>query len=464
MSQNLQGFPRTIRPIASVVSLFLFVLLAFQPSRAQTITDLLDFNGTNGANPFYGTLAQGRDGKLYGTTYYGGANSAGTVYRLNPANNLYSILHSFDGTNGSYPGAGLTLASDGNFYGATLGGGSSQFGVLYQLNPNGTYTVLHNFLGGADGGYPYGPPIEASDGNLYGTTSGDVNGDSTTIYEYTRSGQYNIIYTFDSATTGNIVYGLMQGGDNLLYVTSNRGGLHGCGAISKITLTGIVKATHGFNCRSGGGDPLEPPIQATDGNYYGGTQSGGSFQGVLYRINASNFGENVIYDFPSAAIFEPASGLVQASDGNLYGVTFGGQGGSHLYSWSFTGGFTDLGAFPVTTESTQGLLQNTNGLFYGTSWVYGPDNSGYIYSIDMGLSPFITFVRAQGKVGSTAQILGNGLTGTTSVTFNGVPASFAVVSDTYLTATVPTGATTGPVVVDTSTGALNSNKSFKVTQ
>jgi hypothetical protein len=94
----------------------------------------------------------------------------------------------------------------------------------------------------------------------------------------------------------------------------------------------------------------------------------------------------------------------------------------------------------------------------------GPHDDGYVYSFKMGLGPFITFVRSQGKAGATAQILGQGLTGTTSVTFNGIAASFSVVNDTYMTAVVPAGAATGPVVVTTPSGPLTSNPSFRITE
>jgi uncharacterized repeat protein (TIGR03803 family) len=452
--------------MTTALSAFVFVLFAVHSSRAQVITNIFNFNGTNGANPFYAPLVQGRDGKLYGTTSNGGLNHNGTVFRINPTNNFHSVLQNFNGTDGSLPGAGLTLASDGNFYGATIGGGSGQVGVLYRINASGTFAVIHEFQGGADGSYPYGPPVEASDGNLYGVTSGG-NVDAPALYKYTRAGQYSVVYTFDRATTGWLAYGLLQGSDNLLYVTANVGGPSSCGAISKITLTGIVKATHGFSCKPGGSSPVAPVIQASDGNYYGSTQGGGASNlGVLYRIKASNFGENVLYDFASSsnAAFEPTAGLVQASDGNLYGVTFAGQGGSHLYRWNLTNGYTDLATFAGTADLTAALTQYTNGVFYGPSWIFGSNNDGYIYSLDLGLGPFVTFVRAQGKVGSSAQILGAGLAGTTSVTFNGVPASFTVVSDTYLTATIPAGATSGPVVVNTSAGTLTGNKNFKVTQ
>jgi len=104
-------------------------------------------------------------------------------------------------------------------------------------------------------------------------------------------------------------------------------------------------------------------------------------------------------------------------------------------------------------------------MFYGVVRNGGNGVRGGIFSLDMGLGPFVTFVLPAGKVGKTAQILGQGLTGTSNVTFNGVAATtLSVVSDTYLTAVVPSGATTGPVVVTTPTGTLTSNKNFRISQ
>jgi len=465
--QGQQSFFPSGGVISAVVvgAWVLLITLAANSALAQTVTTVFNFNGANGANPYFGTLIQGRDGKLYGTTYSGGAQGLGTVFRINPATNFETVLHSFEGSDGAFPLAGLTLAGDGNFYGTTFYGGNSGAGVLYRMNSGGTFTVLHEFQRGADGGYPYGPPIEASDGNLYGVTSGD-NTEAPTLYEYTRSGQYSIVYTFDLATTGWDAYGLIQGIDGLLYVTAGAGGIASCGAIAKLTLSGALKATHAFRCGHGGAYPTAPLIQASDGNYYGTTLSGGSRgDGVLFRLNAVN-GENVLYEFGSGSnsAWEPEAGLVQGSDGNLYGVTFAGMGGSHLYRWSFVNGYADLATFTGTGELSAGMTQNTNGVFYGPSWGFGTYNDGYVYAVDMGLAPFITFVRARGKVGSSAQILGNGLLGATSVTFNGVPASFTAVSDTYLTAAVPADATSGPVVVNTSDGTLTSNRSFTVAQ
>lgn len=161
----------------------------------------------------------------------------------------------------------------------------------------------------------------------------------------------------------------------------------------------------------------------------------------------------------------PNPGLAQATDGNLYGTTnLGGSSGyGTLFQISTSGAYKLLYSFNnlIGRYPLAGLMQHTNGKLYGTTSNGG--SRGTVYSLDMGLGPFVTFVRANGKVGQTAQILGQGLTGTTNVTFNGLPAtSFLVGSDTYIRAVIPSGATTGPVVVTTPQGILTSNKNFLV--
>ena len=165
------------------------------------------------------------------------------------------------------------------------------------------------------------------------------------------------------------------------------------------------------------------------------------------------------------------AGLVQATDGYLYGTT--SQGGttsdgtifrirakpsspSFLYNFDIT-----TGRLPEDT-----LLQHTNGILYGDTFEGGDPASGcgVFYGWNAGLKPFVSLVFTSGRVGKTVQILGQGFTGTTGVSFNGVVATtFTVVSDTFLTAVVPTGATTGSVVVTTPGGTLTSNKKFRVT-
>ncbi|MGO8794293.1 MAG: choice-of-anchor tandem repeat GloVer-containing protein [Candidatus Sulfotelmatobacter sp.] len=428
---------------------------------AQTVTDLITFNGANGADPLYVTFVQGRDGRLYGTTYSGGANNLGAVIKINLSDNNSIVLHSFAGTDGSNPGGGLTLATNGNYYGATVTGGTSNLGVLYSITTAGTLTLLHNFAGGSDGEYPYGPPIQATDGNFYGATAGAPDtGNPATIYKLTSAGVYSVIFTFSQSTTGVAVYGLVQGADGLLYAAANVGGSNGCGTIVKLTTAGVLKETHTFSCTIGPHYPVAPPLLASNGTLYGTTPSGGAHgQGTIYDISKS-FGVNVLYgftDIPGDGD-DPNAGLVQASDGNLYGVTYYY---SQVFSWNLNGTYT---AFPgyIYGDTVANLMQDTNGLFYGVSG--GTGGYGFVYSFNNGLSPFVAFVKPQGAVGANVQILGQGFIGSTSVTFNGVPATFSVVSDTYMTAIVPAGATTGPVVVTTPSGTLTSNQRFMVTE
>jgi uncharacterized repeat protein (TIGR03803 family) len=133
-----------------------------------------------------------------------------------------------------------------------------------------------------------------------------------------------------------------------------------------------------------------------------------------------------------------------------------------------TGGtFTLLYIFdsPTGKYPLGALTQHTSGRFYGTAYQGGAEGYGTVFSLDMGLGPFVTVVQPTAAVGGTAQILGQGLTGTTSVTFNGIAAtSFKVVTDTYMTAVVPTGATTGKLVVTTPSGPLTSNVNFRIIQ
>ena len=118
------------------------------------------------------------------------------------------------------------------------------------------------------------------------------------------------------------------------------------------------------------------------------------------------------------------------------------------------------------------IFQHTNGRLFGGTTSGGTGSGvdcsvgacGVFYSVNIGAAPFVAFVgQPAGKAGKTVEILGQGFTGTTAVSFNGISASFEVVSETYLTATVPAGATTGTVQVTTPVGVLLSNVAFRVT-
>ena len=157
---------------------FLFWAATAIVSPAQTLTTLHNFAGQpNGGAIPYAKLVRGTDGNFYGTTHSGGTDNDGTVFKMTPSGTL-TVLHSFTAQgDGTEPSAGLIQASDGNFYGTTGGDSSGNCaagdcGTVFKITPSGTLTTLYIFRPGqGDGGYPRDALVQASDGNFYGTTS-----------------------------------------------------------------------------------------------------------------------------------------------------------------------------------------------------------------------------------------------------------------------------------------------------
>ena len=158
--------------VQQTILAFAFFLASTLPSTAQEVTDIHSFRYQD-AYPVYGALIQGRDGYLYGTTI-GARTPYGSAFRIAPSG-IGGELYDFESTTVSRPYGGLTLATDGNFYGTTAFGGLANGGTLFKITPSGQLTVLHEFLGGDDGFQPLAPPFEVPDGNLYGVTYGALN-------------------------------------------------------------------------------------------------------------------------------------------------------------------------------------------------------------------------------------------------------------------------------------------------
>lgn len=137
--------------------------------------------GTDGYAPEAG-LTLGSDGYFYGTTHFGGDYGSGTIFKIT-TNGVFTKLYSFDGTNGAQPQATLVLGPDGSFYGTTLSGGSADLGVIFQFNTNGAYSNLHSFIGVPDGANPECGLTLGPDGNLYGVAEFGGAGGSGTLFE-----------------------------------------------------------------------------------------------------------------------------------------------------------------------------------------------------------------------------------------------------------------------------------------
>jgi len=346
--------------LAPRVSMLALLVLLFAASatalHAQTYTVLYNF-ATQTCDPLNpviaGIIAQGRDGNLYSSTAGGGCDVNGAAFKISPKGKL-TVLHSFQlnvGGDGIVPLSGLTLGMDGDFWGTTEGEDFNA-GNIFKMTAAGKVTNFDNTFGGTndvDGFAPVAPPVQGMDGNFYGMTSYGGNRSKCTygdagcgvIYKITPSGKFKVIWTFDQTNGGNPDDPLVLGTDGNFYGTTVLGGTVGTtfensGVVFKVMPSGKYTVLHVFcsqtNCTDGA-NPLDGLVQGTDGNFYGtteygGTGTGGFRQGVVFKITPAGK-FTVLYNFCS---------LASCTDGsNPYG----------------------------------GLVQATDGNFYGTTLAGG---------------------------------------------------------------------------------------------
>jgi len=387
-------------------------------------------------------LTLGPDGLLYGACNIWGGNNfvtggSGIVFKFDP-NAGFTVLYSFPECNSDgslYPSA-LTLGTDGNFYGTTLGNSfcPNPYGTVFKVTPSGVFTTLHVFQGNGtgDGNAPMGPLTLGVDGNFYGTTQegGTTVDNAGTVFKITPKGKFTLIHSFDSSVGYYPEAGVTQGADGKFYGTTANGGANGDGTLFQLTTAGKIAFLHSFNYPADGvAGPVNPMTLGTDGNLYG--------LGNCYPWGCG------------------AESLYKITTKGVYTV---------LYN-----GFTNPGGACPDTSVTGCYLSSPmalhpNGTFYGTT-MQGGDNGqpigrGVFYSFSTGLKPYIILQFPLAPIGTTLGIFGQGFTDATAVAFNETEASFNVVSDTYLEATIPVGATTGYVTVTESSGILQSSTKF----
>jgi uncharacterized repeat protein (TIGR03803 family) len=457
---------------------------------AQTFSVLHSFDYGDGAGP-NGTLVQATNGNLYGTTGSGGANSGGVVYKISTGGTLQA-LHSFATGDGFPPYAGLVQATNGNFYGTTSQGGANSDGTVFKITANGTFTVLHSF-DNTDGASAQSALVQGINGKFYGTTQSGGANSYGTVFSITATGTLTTLHSFDQTDGYNVTEGLIQATNGKFYGTTPAGGSNGYGTVYKMTTNGTLTTLHSFDSTNDG-TGASGLIQGTNGNFYGTTNTGGAnAKGTVFKITPGGT-LTTLYSFCSQLNCtdgaESYVGLFQGTDGNFYGTTqYGGANNNSICSnagcgtiFKITPGgtLTTLYSFCAQLNCTDGfgpragLVQDTNGTFYGTTsgggtsnasiCLVGPvDGCGVVFSLSVGLGPFVETRPLYGTVGAAVKILGTSLTGSTSVTFNGTAATFTVVSGSEITTTVPTGATTGTVQVVTPGGTLSSNVPFTVT-
>jgi uncharacterized repeat protein (TIGR03803 family) len=457
-------------------ALALFVLcVAVIAAPAQTFTTL--DTGTSSSAP----LVQGVDGNLYGSYLQGD-----TIFKITPGGTL-STVHTFANEAGGQRPTGLALGVNGHLYGTTEFGGQSSTcptpnmgcGTVFGFNANGTISTLHSFSG-ADGMYPVGGLTLGSDGNFYGTTKGIiVRGTSYgNVFKITPTGVFTVLHAFSNTDGANPVAPLVLGTNGNLYGTTTAGGTNTGGTVFMITTGGTLTTLHNFNSGAGGdgASPVGALVQAADGNFYGTALYGGptcngdvANLGTIFLISPGGRTFQTLYDFCTAGgASNPDTELVLGADGNFYGGTSGvflgfTGGDAILFEITPEGALTSLYSFGYSTADLT-VMQATNGTFYGTTTGSDPYQTfpAQVFSLSTGLGAFVTAVPPARGIGARVIILGQGLTGATSVTFNGVTAAFTVNSDTEITTSVPSGATTGSVQVTIPTGTLSTKVAFAV--
>jgi uncharacterized repeat protein (TIGR03803 family) len=359
------------------------------------LTTLNVFNGTNGSLPF-GQIVHGSDSNFYGTTLSGGTTNFGTVFKITPTGTL-TTLHSFIGSDGLLPYGGLVEGIDGNFYGTATDGGVSNAGTVFMITPGGTLTNLYSFQGTlTDGAHPECSLVQGSDTNFYGTTNGSGANNHGTVFRISPDGTFSNLYTFSGPDGSNPATGLALGGDGNFYGSTGGGGTDNFGTVFMMTPGGTLTTLHRF-IGTDGFNPTAPLLLATDGNFYGTTQNGGAHNnGTVFRMTTAGT-LTTLYSFKGKSDGGGSlGGLIRATDGNLYGMTlFGGTKNNGVIYEVVLGTKIKIKKVLVfkgvkgkgNTESipAAGLVQGSDGSFYGATQAGGPSDDGAIFKLDTGL-------------------------------------------------------------------------------
>jgi uncharacterized repeat protein (TIGR03803 family) len=467
-----------IAMLLSMLAVAVMFIGAAVPAPAQTPTTLHSFQqGQTDACEPEDNIVQGRDGHMYGVGVSCGTFGTGAVYRISTTG-TESVVFNFPSTWSSCF-SGLTLGSDGNFYGTCFTTPTGN-GSIFQLTPTGVFTDKHDFTNTNGDTEPEYGPMQATDGNFYGVT-GDYPFTCGNVYKLTSAGVYTNLHTFSGSDCGP-ASSLFQGSDGNLYGTlyacSINSGI-GAGCVYKISTAGVFKEIFGFSS-STGQNPCTGVIQAKNGNLYGATnQAAANNFGNIYKLTTAGVHTD-LHDFNNTTdascgdnVGRTNVNLLQVTDGSFYGVNgaYGPTGEGSIYKLTPANVFTAFllptnpavdGAAPLAT-----MIQHTNGLAYGTTPVGGQGAAtvGTFFSVATGDAAFVNLEPTQKTelVGAHVGMFGQGFSSASVVKFGGVASTSVTRSgSTYLTAVVPVGAHTGTVTVTTGATTLTSPQTFKV--
>ena len=324
-------------------------------------------------------LIFGTDGALYGTTAFGGTSGGGQVFRVT-TNGILSIFVPVlnVGAAGNANAPGLTLGTDGNFYGILCYGGGSEYGTIYKFNSLGSLSTIHTFGGSNSGAYPLGNLIVGKDGYLYGTTetgsTNGPNGGSGTIFKVSTSGAFTTLASFAITNGANPYAGLTVGNDGNFYGTTSGGGDSGQGAVFELSADGSLTVLATFPGSSGYW-PMAGLALGNDGNFYGTTSGGGTngTGGTFFQFTTNG----AFTSLASLNGASPKAGLTLAADGSFYSILTDGT----FFNLTTSGQFQPLAllTYPNYEGPYSSLEPGSNGAFYGES--YGSYTSGALYQV-----------------------------------------------------------------------------------
>jgi uncharacterized repeat protein (TIGR03803 family) len=339
-------------------------------------------------------LIEGFDGALYGSASDTLTPFSGTLFKQNKDGSGFTVLHTFSGSDGRNPYAGLCLASDTLFYGTTFSGGPGLNGTVFKFD-GVTLTTIHGFSG-TDGYGPQGGVIEGIDGALYGGTYGGGASGSGNLFKLARTGApFSVLHDFAGGPTdgANAVVRLAEGSDGFLYGVTPNGGSNSVGVLFKISKAGLgYQILYNFGqSATDGKNPLGALVEGSSLALYGTTSAGGANgQGTIFTINKDGSGYATLYSFASTATDgqSPVAGLIIGADSGLYGTTrFGGAGsrGTAFRMDQAGTGYKTLYSFMAGGDASNpyaSLLQGSDGALYGTTLSGGTNGTGTVFKLD----------------------------------------------------------------------------------
>ena len=356
------------------------------PAHAAGFGDLYSFAGSNDGAAPQANLIHDAAGNLYGTTQSGGANNAGTVFKLT-SNGDESILHSFGGSgDGQNPLAGLVINSSGDLFGTTQLGGAAGQGTVFQVAADGTETVFYSFTGGKDGGKPAGSLLNHA-GLFYGTAASGGAGGAGVVFRVGHLGREKVVHAFAGGADGaEPLAGMIFDKAHNMYGTTYLGGGSNAGTVFEIAADGTESVLHAFGGAGDGANPAGVLMMDSSGNLYGTTTLGGtSNAGTIFKL-APDGTETVLWSFTGGLDGgNPACSLVRNLSGELFGAAPAGGANGHgnAFRLATNGTMVVLHSFsgPDGNSPQAGLTVDRKGLLVGTAPEGGADGYGVVYRI-----------------------------------------------------------------------------------